>query len=89
MSSICSAIHDDEDRWYDLKKLAGITNNWDVYSKEASFAREAYTKLGYTKEILLKYVSLQMDLLKLQAEHRKSEDEYKLYLQLKKRFENA
>lgn len=81
------AVADDEDDWDTLCKLAGIDVAWDCYSPQARYAKKGFHKLGLKHSFLKRYVELmyQVDLL-IQAQ-KKSEEAYKTYLDLKKKYE--
>lgn len=48
MGSIMSSIRDDENDWDDFRRKTGLDTNWEVYSREAEYARDIHKERGYT-----------------------------------------
>ena len=47
MGSMMSSIRDDEDDWNDFRRKTDAPSNWDVYSREAQFAKMLHDAEGY------------------------------------------
>lgn len=88
MGSIASAIYDDENDWYDFKKLAGITDLTDsVYSEAARFAKAGFYDNNYSGARLKLYIKHMLEVQNLKTQHAKELKEYEEYLNYKARFE--
>jgi hypothetical protein len=87
MSSIRSAIADDEDEWYQLAQEANVSDmRWDVYSLEADHARLGFRTLGLTGARLKLHVRHEMELVALRRRHLQEQAEYDQYILLGQKF---
>lgn len=87
MSSGQQSYNDDEDDWFDLQKAAKIDRNWKVYSREARLVKEAYSTYNMQGDEVTEYVRLNLELDTLKQDARERNAEYKLYLQLKNKYD--
>lgn len=87
MGSSFSAIRDDEDDWSSLQDRAKISSlqNWQVYSREASFAKEGFNK-GHKGETLIAYVAKECKKADLVSKMHKLDSDFEQLIKLRDQF---
>jgi hypothetical protein len=80
MSSGQKAVSEAEDDWYDLKKRAGISVSYGVFSSEAGFVKDGFG-LGYTGKLLEAYVGHRQQLLELDRKKRDLTEKWNKFVQ--------
>lgn len=86
MGSIMSSIRDDENDWDDFRRKTDIPN-WDVYSREARFARKLYETKGIIGRELRLAVRHSIETEDLIIKQAKEWEEFRLLESLKKKYE--
>jgi hypothetical protein len=85
-----SAIADDEDDWYDFKVKTDITQvEWDVYSEQATAARNLHKQYKLKSHRLIDAVACMMSITALAKQQATEDSEYQEYLRLKKKFQGS
>lgn len=86
MSSVISAIRDDEHSWYNLKKDADIMDcNWKLYSAEWDLARQGYNN-GLVGRQLKMFVRHEVEKRELSIKHKKEQAELNQLIALEQKY---